>query len=113
MSMDDLSYLQALMGMTAAEEAAGDATGGVGGVWVVDPDGVAAAAAYGVAAAAAYGVAAAAAYGVAADDAMLRLVGKARVVADALGSYVYLLACGGPADEAARDGRSMPAPTMC
>ena len=44
MSMDDLSYLQALMGMTASEEAAGGATGGVGGVWVVDPDGVAAAA---------------------------------------------------------------------
>jgi hypothetical protein len=27
MSMDDLSYLQALMGMTAAEEAASGATG--------------------------------------------------------------------------------------
>ena len=39
MSMDDLSYLQALMGMTASEEAAGGANGGV---WVVDPDGVAA-----------------------------------------------------------------------
>ena len=86
MSMDDLSYLQALMGMAAAEEAAGDATGGAGGVWVVDPD----------------GVAAAAAYGVAADDAMLRLVGKARVVADALGGYVYLLACGSPANDAAQ-----------
>ena len=85
MSMDDLSYLQALMGMTASEEAAGGATGGVGGVWVVDPDGVAAAAAY-----------------AAADDAMLRLVGKARVVADALGSYVYLLACGSPAEDAAQ-----------
>ena len=74
MSMDDLSYLQALMGMTAAEEPAG---GGAGGVWVVDPDG-------------------------AADDAMLRLVGKARVVADALGGYVYLLACGSPAEDAAQ-----------
>ena len=35
MSMDDLSYLQALMGMTASEEAAGGATGrsrrGLGG----------------------------------------------------------------------------------
>ena len=30
MSMDDLSYLQALMGMTASEEAAGGATGGAG-----------------------------------------------------------------------------------
>ena len=40
MSMDDLSYLQALMGMTASEEAAGSATGGAGGVWVVDPDGL-------------------------------------------------------------------------
>ncbi len=82
MSMDDLSYLQALMGMAAAEEPTGGATGGV---WVVDPDGAAAAAAYG-----------------AADDAMLRLVGKARVVADALGGYVYLLACGGPTEDAAQ-----------
>ena len=90
MSMDDLSYLQALMGMTAAEEPAGGATGGV---WVVDPDGVAAAAAYNVAAATAYA---------AADDAILRLVGKARVVADALGGYVYLLACGSPAEDAAQ-----------
>jgi electron transfer flavoprotein alpha subunit len=85
MSMDDLSYLQALMGMTASEEAAGGATGGAGGVWVVDPDNVAAAAAYG-----------------AADDAVLRLVGKARVVADALGGYVYLLACGSPTEDAAQ-----------
>jgi electron transfer flavoprotein alpha subunit len=82
MSMDDLSYLQALMGMTGSEEAAGGATGGV---WVVDPDNVAAAAAY-----------------AAADDAILRLVGKARVVADALGGYVYLLACGSPAEDAAQ-----------
>jgi electron transfer flavoprotein alpha subunit len=85
MSMDDLSYLQALMGMTASDEAAGGATGGAGGVWVVDPDGVAAAAT-----------------SAAADDAILRLVGKARVVADALGGYVYLLACGSPADDTAQ-----------
>ena len=78
MSMDDLSYLQALMGMSASEEPTGGATGGV---WVVDPDGVAAATA---------------------DDAILRLVGKARVVADALGGYVYLLACGSPAEDAAQ-----------
>ena len=77
MSMDDLSYLQALMGMTAAEEAAGGATGGAGGVWVVDLDG-------------------------AVGDATLRLVGKARVVADALGGYVYLLACGSPVEDAAQ-----------
>ena len=85
MSMDDLSYLQALMGMTASEEAATGVTGGAGGVWVVDPDAVAAVAAYAVA-----------------DDAVLRLVGKARVVADALGGYVYLLACGSPAEDAAQ-----------
>ena len=77
MSMDDLSYLQALMGMTASEEAAGGATGGAGGVWVVDLDG-------------------------GAEDATLRLVGKARVVADALGGYVYLLACGSPAEDDAQ-----------
>ena len=77
MSMDDLSYLQALMGMTAPEEAAGSATGGAGGVWVVDLDG-------------------------AVGDATLRLVGKARVVADALGGYVYLLACGSPGEDAAQ-----------
>jgi electron transfer flavoprotein alpha subunit len=71
MSMDDLSYLQALLG-GAAEETGGAA----GGVWVVDLDGTA-------------------------DDAMLRLIGKARVVADALGSYVYLLACGSPSGDAA------------
>lgn len=62
----DLSYLEALMGGAA------DETGGqTGGVWVVSPDG-------------------------ALDDGMLRLVGKARVVADALGGYVYLLAGGAP-----------------
>ena len=66
----DLSYLEALMG-GAAEEAGG----GAGGVWVVSPEG-------------------------ALSDGILRLVGKARVVADALGAYVYLLlagdAAGGP-----------------
>lgn len=62
----DLSYLEALMG-GAAEEAGGQ----TGGVWVVSPDGVL-------------------------DDGILRLVGKARVVADALGGYVYFLAGGAP-----------------
>lgn len=62
----DLSYLEALMG-GAAEEAGGQ----TGGVWVVSPDGVL-------------------------DDGLLRLVGKARVVADALGGYVYLLVGGAP-----------------
>lgn len=62
----DLSYLEALMG-GAAEETGGQ----TGGVWVVSPDG-------------------------ALDDGMLRLVGKARVVADALGGYVYFLAGGAP-----------------
>ncbi len=62
----DLSYLEALMG-GAAEETGGQ----TGGVWVVSPDGTL-------------------------DDGMLRLVGKARVVADALGGYVYLLASGAP-----------------
>ena len=71
MSMDDLSYLQALMGVAAPEGETGGAAGGAaGGIWVVDLDG-------------------------ALDDAMLRLVGKARVIADSLGGYVYLLACGG------------------
>ena len=71
MSMDDLSYFQALIGGGPDETA-----GAAGGVWVVDPDG----------------------WG---NDGILRLVGKARVVADALGCYVYLLACGSPAEEAA------------
>ncbi len=57
----DLSYLEALMGGPAEEP-----SGATGGVWVVSPDG-------------------------ALGDNMLRLVGKARVVADALGGYVYLL----------------------
>lgn len=53
--------------MGGASESGGD----TGGVWVVSPDG-------------------------AFNDAMLRLVGKARSLADALGGYVYLLAgCGG------------------
>lgn len=58
----DLADLQALMG-GAVEEAGGES----GGVWVVTPDG-------------------------ALDDGMLRLIGKGRVVADALGGYVYVLA---------------------
>jgi electron transfer flavoprotein alpha subunit len=58
----DLSDLQALMG-GSYEEPAGE----TGGVWVVTPDGTI-------------------------DDGMLRLIGKARVVADALGGYVYVLA---------------------
>jgi electron transfer flavoprotein alpha subunit len=58
----DLSDLQALMG-GAFEEPAGE----TGGVWVVTPDGTV-------------------------DDGMLRLIGKGRVVADALGGYVYVLA---------------------
>ncbi len=62
----DLSDLQALMGGSFEEP-----TGETGGVWVVAPDGTI-------------------------DDAMLRLIGKGRVVADALGGYVYLLAgCNG------------------
>lgn len=62
----DLSYLEALMGGATAET--GEQTGGV---WIISPDGML-------------------------DDGMLRLVGKARVVADALGGYVYLLAGGAP-----------------
>jgi len=58
----DLSYLEALMGGPAEE--GGEATGGV---WVVSPDGDL-------------------------GEGTLRLVGKARVIADALGSYVYVLA---------------------
>jgi len=61
----DLSYLEALMGSAAA-----DTGGGTGGVWVVSPDS-------------------------AAGDGIMRLVGKARVVADALGTYVHLLLAGG------------------
>jgi electron transfer flavoprotein alpha subunit len=62
----DLSYLEALMGGGAS----GSESGGGGGVWVVSPEG-------------------------ALDDGILRLVGKARVLADALGGYVYLLLAGG------------------
>jgi electron transfer flavoprotein alpha subunit len=63
----DLSDLQALMGGSSFEEPTGES----GGVWVVSPDGLI-------------------------DDAMLRVIGKGRVVADALGGYVYLLAgCNG------------------
>ena len=61
----DLSYLEALMGGAAV-----DTGGDTSGVWIVSPDG-------------------------AADDGMMRLVGKARVVADALGTYVHLLLAGG------------------
>jgi electron transfer flavoprotein alpha subunit len=61
----DLSDLQALMGGSFEEP-----TGETGGVWVVTPEGMI-------------------------DDGMLRLIGKGRVVADALGGYVYVLAgCG-------------------
>lgn len=62
MSMDDLLFLEQLMGGTAEEH-----SGTTGGVWVVSPEG-------------------------ALDEHMWRLVGKARVVADSLGAYVYLLA---------------------
>jgi electron transfer flavoprotein alpha subunit len=74
MSMDDLSYLEALMGGAAPE---GETGSGAGGVWVVDPAG-------------------------ALNDGMLRLIGKARVVADALGAYVYVLAGGSPSESAAQ-----------
>ncbi|MGQ9489644.1 MAG: electron transfer flavoprotein subunit alpha/FixB family protein [Anaerolineae bacterium] len=74
----DLSYLEALMGGPAEE--GGETTGGV---WVVSPDGDL-------------------------GDGILRLVGKARVVADALGGYVYLLAgqsgAGGDPQAAIRAG---------
>mgnify|MGYP000864747948 FL=1 len=60
----DLSDLQALMGGSFDE-----VTSESGGVWVVSPDGRV-------------------------DDGLLRLVGKARVVADALGGYVTLLVAG-------------------
>jgi len=63
----DLSDLQALMG-GSFDEPVGD----TGGVWVVIPDG-------------------------AIDDGILRLIGKARVVADALGGYASVLAGGGAA----------------
>jgi electron transfer flavoprotein alpha subunit len=65
----DLSYLEALMGGAAA-----DTGGETGGVWVVSPDG-------------------------AAGDGIMRLVGKARVVADALGTYVHLLLANGATAE--------------
>ncbi len=60
----DLSYLEALMGGSAAEQPATGTTGGVWVVAVVDK----------------------------LDDGLLRLIGKARVLADALGAYVYVLA---------------------
>lgn len=61
MSMDDLSYLEALMGGSAEASSSG-----AGGIWVLNP-------------------------GDAPADGVFRLVGKARVIADALGSYVYLI----------------------
>jgi electron transfer flavoprotein alpha subunit len=68
----DLSDLEALMGGSADES-----SGQTGGVWVVDPTGRL-------------------------DDGIMRLIGKARVVADALGGYVYLLVGGAVATEAAQ-----------
>ncbi len=68
----DLSYLEALMGGAAPE---GEAGGETGGVWVVGLEG-------------------------SVSDGMLRLVGKARVIADALGAYAYLLLAGGADAEA-------------
>ncbi len=74
----DLSDLQALMG-GSFDEPVGD----TGGVWVVTPDGTI-------------------------DDGILRLIGKARVVADALGGYVSILAgcgaAGGDTETAIRAG---------
>ena len=64
MGMDDLSYLEQLMG-----GASGESDGTRGGVWVVSPDGQL-------------------------DDGLMRLVGQARVVANALGAYVPLLLAG-------------------
>ena len=84
----DLSYLEALMGGPAEETGSG-----AGGVWVaaVDSRGGFDAA---VSASEREGQTRSHPY----DDGILRLVGKARVVADALGTYVYLLLSGG--DEA-------------
>ncbi len=81
----DLSYLEALMG-GAAEETGG----GAGGVWVVACGG-----GFGALTNVVDREGETRPY----DDGILRLVGKARVVADALGTYVYLLWSGG--DEAA------------
>ena len=66
----DLSYLEALMGGGSQAP-----EGGGGGVWVVSPEG-------------------------ALDDGILRLVGKARVLADSLGGYVYLLLAAGAGQDA-------------
>jgi electron transfer flavoprotein alpha subunit len=66
----DLSYLEALMG---GSDGASDST--TGGVWVVGPTGDL-------------------------DDGVLRLIGRARVVADSLGCYVYLLLGGSPEPDA-------------
>ncbi len=62
--MEDLSYLEQLLGSSGEQ-----AEGATGGIWVVNPAG-------------------------AMDDSMLRLIGKARVVADGLGTYVYLVLAG-------------------
>ncbi len=62
----DLSYYEALMGVAAAGEQPTTATGGV---WVVALAGRL-------------------------DDGLLRLIGKGRVLADALGAYVHLLMAG-------------------
>lgn len=64
MSMD-LSMFEALMGAAAAEVGGGE----TGGVWIVAAEGRA-------------------------DDGLLRLIGKGRVLADALGAYVYVLLAG-------------------
>ena len=102
MAMDDLSYLEQLLG-TSPQEAGRDA----GGVWVMGLEGTL-------------------------DDGLLRLVGKARVVADALGPMYTCCSRDrrqrrpkaksprsawpvGTADRqrAARSARSMPAPIVC
>ncbi len=70
MGMDDLSYLEQLMG-----GASGESGGATGGVWVVSPDGQL-------------------------DDGLMRLVGQARVVGNALGAYVYLLLASGAGENA-------------
>jgi len=69
----DLSYYEALMGAATAGE---QPTAETGGVWVVALAGRL-------------------------DDGLLRLIGKGRVLADALGAYVYLLMAG---DAGAADG---------
>ena len=72
MGMDDDLSYLEALMGGAAEE-----SGGGGGVWVVDPEG-------------------------ALDGGVLRLVGKARVLADGLGCYAYLLLAGRPDREQAQ-----------